>query len=119
MIAPPFFLALSDSDQPTLIWWIILAIIAMGPALHSWIKVYEFAKGRTADLSQFVTRSELAAVKAERDTQIADTIKDIKSDFDKLEKFMTDIARDLPAIHRALGRLEGHDDAEVKTRRAR
>jgi uncharacterized protein HemX len=93
-----------------LAWWIILAAIAVGPALHSWIKVYEFMKGKRSDLSQFVTRNELAQMKQERDQQISTTIADIKSDLDRVEKLMNDINRDLPAIHRALGRLEGHDD---------
>lgn len=116
---PATLLALSDLDQPTLIWWIILALIALGPAIHSWIKVIEFVKGKKFDPSSYVTHAQLAAVKNERDTQIANTIAEIRSDFDKLEKFLTDIARDLPAIHRALGRLEGHDDAEQQTRKRR
>lgn len=109
---PPSLLALADTDQPLLVWWIILAAIALGPALHSWIKVIEFVKGKRFDAAQFVTHAQLAAVKSERDAQIAATIAEIRQDFDKLEKFLTDIARDLPAIHRALGRLEGHDDAD-------
>lgn len=111
-ISTPLLFALSETDQPTLVWWIILAAIALGPALHSWIKVIEFFKGKKFDVSQFVTHAQLQTVKSERDAQIATTIAELKQDFDKLEKFLTDIARDLPAIHRALGRLEGHDEAD-------
>jgi hypothetical protein len=112
---PGPLLSLSETDQPTLVWWIILGLIALGPALHSWIKVIEFFKGKKFDPAAFVTHAQLAAVKSERDAQIASTIAEIRQDFDKLEKFLTDIARDLPAIHRALGRLEGHDEADLRS----
>lgn len=108
----PFFLSLQESDQPLLVWWVIGAVMALGPVLHSYIKVYDWLKGKGIDTSQFVTQAQLAQMKSERDAQIAATIAEIRQDFDKLEKFLTDIARDLPAIHRALGRLEGHDEAE-------
>jgi hypothetical protein len=111
-------LALDETDQPMLVWWIIGGLIALGPALHSWIKVLEWFKGKGIDPSQFVTQDQLAAVKAERDAQITATIKEIRDDFNKLEKTLADIARDLPAIHRALGRLEGHDHAQETRRRS-
>lgn len=96
-----------------LVWWIILGLIALGPALHSWIKVIEFFKGKSFDPSRFVTQEQLSAVKAERDLQIAATIGEIRNDLTRLEETLTSLNRDLPAIHRALGRLEGHDDAEA------
>lgn len=111
------FLALSDSDQPMLVWWIIGALIALGPAILSWIKVFEYFKGKSTDVSAFITRAEFLQAKAERDQQLVSTVTEIRSDFDRLEKFMTDLGRDLPAIHRALGRLEGHDDATLKRAR--
>lgn len=111
-------LALSDADSPMLLWLIVAGLMALGPVIRSYIGIYDWFKGKTIDTSNFVTRAELAAVKAERDVQIATTIADIKADFDRMEKFMTDLSRDLPAIHRALGRLEGHDEAE-KPRRPR
>lgn len=110
--ALPLFLALDSDDQPLLVWWVIGAFMALGPVLHSYIKVWDWLKGKSIDTSQFVTHAQLQAVRSERDAQIAATIAEIRQDFDKLEKFLTDIARDLPAIHRALGRLEGHDEAE-------
>lgn len=111
---PGPLLALSENDQPLLMWWVIGAIMALGPVLHSYIKVYDWLKGKSIDTSKFVTQDQLAAIKAERDAQIASSIAEIRQDFDKLEKFLTDIARDLPAIHRALGRLEGHDEADLR-----
>lgn len=108
---PP--LALSETDQPMLVWWIILGLIALGPALHSWIKVIEFAKGKKFDPTNYVTKEQLDKVKGERDQQIAATISEIRDDLNRLEKVLTELSRDLPAIHRALGRLEGHDDAEA------
>lgn len=111
---PGPLLALSETDQPTLVWWIILGLIALGPALHSWIKVYDWMKGKSIDTSKFVTHEQLAAVKSERDAQIASTIAEIRADFAKLETTLKDVARDLPAIHRALGRLEGHDEADLR-----
>lgn len=114
-----FFLALSDADSPMLLWLIVGGLMALGPVIHSYIKVYEWFKGKSIDTSNFVTRAELAQQKAERDVQLQSTVGKLEADFDKLQKFMADIARDLPAIHRALGRLEGHDDAEGLKRRAR
>lgn len=108
------FLALDSDDQPLLVWWVIGAFMALGPVLHSYIKVYDWLKGKGIDTSQFVTQAQLAQMKSERDAQIASTIAEIRQDFNKLEKFLTDIARDLPAIHRALGRLEGHDEADLR-----
>lgn len=107
-------LALSEADSPMLLWLIIGGLMALGPVIHSYIKVYEWFKGQSIDTTAFVTRTELNAMKQELDAQIAATISEIRSDFDRLEKFMTDLSRDLPAIHRALGRLEGHDDATLK-----
>lgn len=109
--SPP--LALSETDQPMLVWWVILGLIALGPALHSWIKVIEFFKGKSFDASRFVTQDQLASMKQERDQQIASTIGEIRNDLNRLEETLTSLNRDLPAIHRALGRLEGHDDAEA------
>jgi len=105
-----FFLALNESDSPMLLWLLAGGLMALGPVIHSYIKVYEWFKGKSLDASQFVTRQELSVMRQERDAQIAATIADIKGDLDRVEKLMTDINRDLPAIHRALGRLEGHDD---------
>ncbi len=111
-------LALNEQDSPMLLWLLVGGIMALGPVLHSYVRVYEWFKGKGIDTSNFVTREELAQVRAERDTQIAATIQDIKADLDRLEKFLTDVSRDLPAIHRALGRLEGHDD-QMRTSRPR
>lgn len=114
MLSPAPIFALSESDQPTLVWWLILGAIALGPALHSWIKVIEFFKGKKFDPASYVTQAQLAAMKSERDTQIASTFGEIKGDLDRLEQTLNAINRDLPAIHRALGRLEGHDDADLR-----
>lgn len=111
-------LALNEQDSPMLLWLLVGGIMALGPVLHSYVRVYDWFKGKGIDTSNFVTREELARVRAERDTQIAATIQDIKSDLDRLEKFLADVSRDLPAIHRALGRLEGHDD-QMRTPRPR
>jgi hypothetical protein len=113
MPSAPLPLALSESDQPMLVWWVILGMIALGPALHSWIKVIEFFKGKGFDPANFVTQSQMAEMRQERDAQIASTIGSIRDDLNALERTLSELARDLPAIHRALGRLEGHDDAEA------
>jgi len=106
-------LALSESDQPMLVWWVILGAVALGPALHSWIKVIEFFRGRKFDPSAFVTMQQMQQMRAERDAQIAATIGEIRDDLNRMESTLNALNRDLPAIHRALGRLEGHDDAEA------
>ncbi len=107
-------IALSEADSPMLLWLIIGGLMALGPVIHSYIKVYEWFRGKSIDTSDFVTRTELAAMKQERDAQIAATVAQLRTDFAEIKKFMVE---DLPAIHRALGRLEGHDEAEEKGRR--
>ena len=111
-IHAPFFavLALNEQDSPMLLWLFVGGIMALGPVLHSYVRVYDWFKGKGIDTSSFVTRDELARVKAERDAQIATTFQSIQQDLDRIEKFLVDVSRDLPAIHRALGRLEGHDE---------
>lgn len=97
-------LALDITDQPMLVFWVIAALIALGPALHSWIKVYQFARGQSTDMSLYVTKVELAAQKAERDVQIKATI-------DRLEEKTDSIMDELTSIHRALGHVEGVQDS--------
>jgi uncharacterized protein HemX len=106
---PGPLLSLSENDQPTLVWWIILGLIALGPALHSWIKVYDWLKGKNIDTSQFVTKVELAAVRSERDQELSRTVKTIESKIKNLDETLRDLNRELPTIHRILGQLEGHD----------
>ncbi len=106
----PLF-ALSETDQPTLVWWMILAAIALGPALHSWIKVIEFFKGKKFEPANYVTQAQLAAMKTERDAQIASTFGEIKSDIDRIEKILTVMNADMKSIDRVIGKLEGIAEA--------
>ena len=124
-------LALSAADQPMLVYMVILAFIALGPALHSWIKVYQFARGKSPDLASYVTQDQLASIKAERDKQIADTIQAIRADMTEFkaelkddivafESTANDLQKEMMSLHRSLGRVEGHDEAEARApRRAR
>lgn len=111
---PALFLALSDADSPMLLWLIVGGLMALGPVIHSYIKVYEWFRGKSVDTSDFVTRTELNLMKQERDAHIAGTIGDLKANFSRLETILTELQRDLPSLHRALGRVEGHDEAENK-----
>ena len=111
--AAPIF-ALAESDQPMLLWYLLGGLAALGAGLHYWIEVVMYFKGRSIDPSSFITRAEFSQAKAERDAQLIYTVTEIRTDLDRVETLMTDLSRDLPAIHRALGRLEGHDDAQLK-----
>lgn len=112
---PAALLAFSLTDQPMLVWCIIIGgMIILGPALLAWIKVFEFFKGKGFDASKFVTRAEFQAAKTEHDHQLACTVNDIKEDFAEIKKDITkieeiwmEIFRDMPGLHRALGKLEG------------
>lgn len=115
----PLPLALSNADSPMLLWLIVGALMALGPVLHSYIRVYDWFKGKSIDTTAFVTRTEFAAAKLERDQQIAATVGSLKADFGRMETVLNAFVSDLPAIHRALGRLEGHDEAETTTARRR
>lgn len=106
-VMPPLFLALTDADSPMLLWLIVGGLMALGPVIRSYIGIYDWFKGAPFDAEKFVTRAEFEAARAERDTQLAATVKDIKDDLERMEKTFADIARELPDIHRALGRLEG------------
>lgn len=112
----PLILALSEADSPMLLWLIVGALMALGPVIHSYIKVYEWFRGKSIDTSAFVTRDELTAMKQERDAQIASSIGKLETNFSKLETLLADLNREMPSLHRALGRLEGHDEAEGKRR---
>lgn len=98
-------LSLAETDQPTLVFWVAAALIALGPAIHSWIKVYQFMRGQTTDMSLYVTKVQLAEVKAERDLQMKET-------FGRLEEKTDNIMQELTSIHRALGHAEGVLDAQ-------
>lgn len=122
-------LALSESDQPMLVWWIIGAAIALGPALHSWIKVYEFAKGKSVDAAQFVTKAELAVMREERDQQISNSVQAIRGDITNLVKVVDSLKddqkdlrqtlnEDIKAMNRALGTVEGELNPAPRRRRA-
>lgn len=131
MIALLPILALDVSDQPMLVFWCIAAFIALGPALHSWIKVYEFARGKKEDHTKYVTHEQLAAIRGERDKQMTETVSAIRADMtafkdevkDDLAAFETtakQLLSEMMSLHRSLGRVEGHDEAEARApRRAR
>lgn len=124
-------LALEVSDQPMLVFWVIAAMIALGPALHSWIKVYEFARGKKEDHSKYVTHDQLNLIRGERDRQVAETVNairsdmtafktEVKDDLDAFDKTAKELLNEMMNLHRSLGRVEGHDEAEARTpRRAR
>lgn len=111
---PVLFLALSDADSPMLLYLIIGGLMALGPVIHSYIRVYDWFKGKNIDTSEFVTHQQLAVIKADRDIQLAGSVGEIKSDVASIEKKLDEMAKDFAAIHRALGRVEGHDEADLR-----
>lgn len=120
----PPLLALSDADPATLLALIVAALMALGPVLHSYIRVYDWMKGKNIDVSDFVTHKHLAEVKAQRDQQLEQSIGHfnqttdaINQRLDEVFKLVGTLQNEMPAIHRALGRLEGHDDADRPQRR--
>lgn len=115
----PALLALTEADSPALLWLIVGGLMALGPVIHSYIKVFDWFRGKTPDLSQFITRTELAEIRAERDRQLADTLGGISLRMDSVFRLIETLQQDLPAIHRALGRLEGHDEIQTPARRPR
>jgi len=115
----PFF-AIAETDSPMLLWLIVAGLMALGPVIHSYVRVYDWFKGRGVDTTSFVTRAEWQAAQVKHDAQLETMMESFKDDIKGIKDVVTDIARDLPAIHRALGRLEGHDEAETRpARRAR
>ncbi|MCW0220116.1 MAG: hypothetical protein OJI67_17455 [Prosthecobacter sp.] len=111
----PISLALSESDQPMLVYWVIGSILLVGNGLQGWVALLQYYQGKKVDTAQFVTRAEFLQAKADRDKQLSDSIESINSQVSAVSKLVAELNKDLPAIHRALGRLEGHDEAEVKT----
>ena len=114
-------LALTQQDSPMLLWLIVGGLMALGPVLYSYIKVYDRWRGKSVDTSDFITRGELALVRADRDAQLAASIGHFNQRTDAISKrletvfeLLGKLQEDMPAIHRALGRLEGHDEAESR-----
>lgn len=108
---PTCLLALSEADQPMLLWWVIGAVLVIGQGLQGWIAALQYFRGQKMDPATYVTRAEFQAAKAERDRQLSDTIGTMQRQLSDVAAVVREISRDLPAIHRALGRLEGHDEA--------
>ena len=105
---------------------LIASLLILGPALHAWIKVIEWYRGKAFDLSQFVTQAQLAAMKFERDQQIKTTfevintkIDHITKTIDRLDDDLRQVSGDMPSLHGAIGRLEGHDEASRQPKRPR
>ena len=96
----PLFLAfITPPDGPVLLWLIVAALIALGPALRSWLYVLDRLRGKRPDEEMFVTRREYLAAKAERDKQIDGSMAEIRSS-------LRDITSWLLGDQRAIGRLE-------------
>lgn len=115
-----FFLALTQEDSPMLLWLIVGGIMALGPVLHSYSKFYDWLMGKRLDVSAFVTHAELAVVRTDRDAQLAASIGHFNQQMDAMSKrietvfeLLGKLQEDMPAIHRALGRLEGHGPADA------
>ncbi len=109
-------LALSEADQPMLVYWIIGAILVVGQSLQGWVALMTYFASRKVDTAQFVTKAELALHKAERDQQMKVTFDYLKEEIGKISSTVQNLDREwreeLPSIHRALGKLEGHDEAD-------
>lgn len=110
-------LALAEQDSPMLLWLIVGGLMALGPVISSYIRVYEFLRGKSIDTANFVTREELAAIRKERDDELSRTVKDINAKIKTLDDTLRDLNPELRAIHRILGQLEGHDEFLLSTRK--
>jgi hypothetical protein len=115
--------------------WLILALLLLGcfllffllgMGLHAWIKVLEYWKGKSFDLSQFVTQAQLAAMKSDRDLQIKTTfelltikIDHVSKTMDNLDKDLRQVRGDMPSLHHAIGEVEGRNAAEERIKRPR
>jgi myo-inositol-1-phosphate synthase len=98
-------------------------LLGLGPVLLAWVQLLEHWRGKKQDLSQFVTQTQLAAIKSERDVQIKSTfdllnskMDDVKATIDRLDEDLRQVRGDMPSLHRALGKVEGHDAAEARKR---
>lgn len=123
----PAMLALTQDDSPMLLYLMVGGCIALGPALYSWIMVWQFFKGDRPDMSRYVTQEQLAIIKADRDKQIVETLtairndvaamkQEVKDDLERFESTADDLKKDMMSLHRSLGRVEGHDEAETRRR---
>ena len=115
--------------------WLVIALLLLGGfllffllgmGLHAWIKVLEYWKGKSFDLSQFVTQAQLSAMKSDRDLQIKTTfeLQTIKIDHitktvDSMAQDLRQLRGDMPSLHHAIGVVEGRDDAEERMQRPR
>lgn len=109
-------LAFSSAEYPYLLLWILGGAIALGPYLSAWIKVVEWFKGKSFDASKFVTHEQLEKMKTERDAQIQASVGAIGKKIDILDR---DFREQMIVIHRAIGKVEGHDEAEERASKRR
>ncbi len=122
-------LALSDSDYPMLLWAVVIALMALGPALKGWVDVVRWFKGEAIDTSKLATKEELAIATAQSRQELKEAetrlqasqeqalagveqrIRTLSEAVDGARGDLREIFNELRSMHRALGRAEGELDA--------
>lgn len=122
---PPILLALSEADQPTLVFWIITALVATGPAAYYWLKIWDRFHPDPADQSKLATKEELETERIKVRQELAEVEKriavahkmeiqglenrlgTIQTGMHGIESSMREIFGELRALHRSLGKAEG------------
>lgn len=128
-------LAITEADYPMLLWAVVIAVLALGPALKGWVDVVRWFKGDALDTSKLATKAELTALEiASREELkaiesrlriqqrhdldiVAKQIADLTATVQNFGTGLRDIHQELLSIHRALGRAEGELESVTKPNR--
>lgn len=122
---PPILLALSEADQPTLVFWIITALVATGPAAYYWLKIWDRFHPNPADQSKLATKDELAAAMTGSRQELKDAearmaavhkmemqavlsqLQLMQGGMQSIETNLREVFGEIRSLHRSLGRAEG------------
>lgn len=127
---PPCLLALSEADQPILLWWVITALVASGPAAFYWVKLWDRFHPKPNDQNKLATKEELAAAMAGSRQELKDAearmaaahkmeMQTVLSQLQLMQNSVADMATnirevfaEIRSLHRSLGRAEGKIESE-------
>lgn len=100
--------ALEQSDQTTLIAWVVLGAFAVIKAAESGFNIWRGMKKTPAAEEVFATKKELAEYARRTDSRLDAIDQEMTSGLRRLE---TTLSNEMGAVQRALGRLEGQINA--------
>ncbi len=130
--APTPLLALTEADYPMLLWAVVIAAMAAGPALKGWVDVVRWFKGDSLDATKLATKVELTEVMTQtrKEMEAAEvrlqnrqeaSLRALSLQLETLTRAselqrndIKDLGSEIRSLHRALGRTEGELDSVTR-----